>query len=119
MGPVNAKAVPAAQPAEASRLSGSEGATRGRGLVHLVAFLVVRLGGALLVWRDGAGGGVGVYAVALAGLSGATASYHLYAWVRRKRRILGQDVPLFLGARLGLERTSIGSPFGGSACVRA
>ena len=50
------------------RLSGSEEAPRGRGLLHLGALVAALPAAAVLVWRDGPGRGVGLYVVALVGL---------------------------------------------------
>ena len=72
------------------RPSGSGEAPRGRGLVHLGALVVALPAGAILVWRDGAGGGVGLYAVALVGLYAASVSYHLSSWSPTARRRLRQ-----------------------------
>jgi hemolysin III len=72
------------------RLSGSEDAPRGRGLLHLGALVVALPAGAVLVWRQGGGGGVGLYAVALVGLYAVSASYHLHSWTPTARRRMRQ-----------------------------
>jgi len=84
------------------RLSGSGEAPRGRGLVHLGALVVALPASAVLVWQDGAGGGVGLYAVTLVGLYAASAGYHLLSWSPAARRRLRQVdyamIPLYIGA---------------------
>jgi len=59
-------------------------------------------GSAALVWRDGVGGGVGLYAVALVGLYAASAGYHLCSWSPAARRRLRQVdyamIPLYIAA---------------------
>lgn len=79
-----------AAPATARRLrpSGSDAAPRGRGFVHLAALVVAAPAAGALVWRGGAGGGVGLYAAALVGLYAASSSYHLGSWSPRTRRHL-------------------------------
>ncbi len=72
------------------RPTGSDDAPRGRGLVHLAALVLALPAAGVLVWRDGAGDGVAVYAVALVGLYAASASYHLGAWSPESRRRLRQ-----------------------------
>lgn len=72
------------------RLSGSEEAPRARGLLHLGALLVALPAGAVLVWERGAGGGVGLYAVALACLYAVSASYHLCSWAPVARQRMRQ-----------------------------
>ena len=68
-GTVDTEGTPALGPTEHRlRLSGSEEAPPGRGLLHLGALVVALPAGALLVWRQGPGGGVGLYAAALVGL---------------------------------------------------
>ena len=80
------------------RLSGSEEAPRGRGLLHLGALLVALPAAVLLVWRDGPGRGVGLYAVALVGLYAVSASYHLVSWAptARQRMRLADHEMIFL-----------------------
>ena len=88
---MNAEGTPAPGPTERRlRLSGSKEAPLGRGLVHLGALLVALPAGTLLVWRDGAGGGVGLYAVSLVVLYAVSASYHLCSWAPRARRRMRQ-----------------------------
>jgi hemolysin III len=72
------------------RPSGSKEAPRGRGLVHLGALVVALPASAILVWRDGVGGGVGLYVLALVGLYAASAGYHLGSWSPTARRRLRQ-----------------------------
>ena len=56
----------------------------------------------VLVWRDGLGRGVGLYAVALVGLYAASAAYHLGPWsptVRRRLRQLDYTmIPIYIAA---------------------
>jgi len=84
------------------RLSGSGEAPRTRDLVHLEALVVALPASAALVWRDGVGGGVGLYAVALVGLYAASAGYHLCSWSPAARRRLRQVdyamIPLYIAA---------------------
>jgi hemolysin III len=58
--------------------------------------------GAVLVWRDSPGGGVGLYAVALVGLHAVSASYHLCPWAlagrRRIREVDPEMLYLFIAA---------------------
>lgn len=68
------------------RPSGSAASPRGRGFVHLVALIAALPASALLVWRDGFGRGVGLYALALVGLYAASVSYHLLASSPASRR---------------------------------
>lgn len=58
--------------------------------MHLAALVLALPAAGVLVWRDGAGDGVAVYAVALVGLYAASASYHLGAWSPESRRRLRQ-----------------------------
>ena len=84
------------------RLSGSQEAPRGRGLLHLGALVVALPAGGVLVWRDGPGGGVGLYAVALVALYAVSASYHLRSWGptgrRRMRQVDHEMIFLFIAA---------------------
>jgi hemolysin III len=86
------------------RPSGSEDAPRGRGLVHLAALIVAVPAACVLVWRNGAGGGVGLYAVALVCLYAASTAYHLGAWSAVARRRLRQVdyamIPLYIAAAM-------------------
>jgi hemolysin III len=68
------------------RPSGSAASPRGRGFVHLVALVAALPASAVLVWRDGFGHGVGLYALALVGLYAASVSYHLFSWSPASRR---------------------------------
>jgi hemolysin III len=72
--------------------------------VHLGALVVALPAGAILVWRDGAGGGVALYAVALVGLYAASASYHLCSWSptarRRMRQVDHAMIYLFIAAAM-------------------
>ncbi len=72
------------------RLSGSDEAPRARGLVHLGGLLLALPAGAVLVWHEGAGGGVAVYAVGLVALYAVSASYHLCPWSPAARRRMRQ-----------------------------
>jgi len=77
------------------RLSGSEEAPRGRGLLHLAALVVALPAGVVLVWQHGMGGGVGLYALALVGLYAVSASYHLCSWAppaRRRMRLIDHEM---------------------------
>ena len=86
------------------RLSGSEDAPLGRGLVHLGALVLALPAGVALVWRDGTAGGVAVYAAALVGLYATSASYHLGSWspaaLRRMRQIDHAMIYVFIAASL-------------------
>jgi hemolysin III len=72
------------------RLSGTDDAPRGRGLLHLAALVVAVPAATLLVWLRGAGGGVWLYAASLVGLYAVSASYHLCAWGPASRRRMRQ-----------------------------
>lgn len=89
--PKGAAGAPAANVplATTGRLRGRE-VPHGRGVVHLVAFVVSVPAGAVLVWLHGAADGVAVYAVALDGLYGVSAAYHLGRWRPRVRRAMGR-----------------------------
>jgi hemolysin III len=95
-GAVNASGTPAPGPSgHRLRLSGSDEAPRGRGLLHLAALVVALPAGAVLVWQHGMGGGVGLYALALVGLYAVSASYHLCSWsppARRRMRLLDHEM---------------------------
>ncbi len=84
------------------RLSGTEEAPRGRGLLHLGALIVALPAAVVLVWRDGPGDGVGLYALALVGLFAVSTSYHLCAWApparRRMRQVDHQMIFIFIAA---------------------
>ena len=84
------------------RLSGSEEAPLGRGLVHLGALVMALPAGSVLVWREGVGGGVGLYAVSLVGLYAVSASYHLCSWApiarRRMRQLDHEMIFVFIAA---------------------
>ena len=91
MGPTHAVGMPASGRAgRRLRLSGSEEAPRGRGLLHLGALVLALPAAAVLVWRDGPGRGVGLYAVALVGLYAVSTSYHLFSWAPAARRRMRQ-----------------------------
>ncbi|MGD0742091.1 MAG: hemolysin III family protein [Acidimicrobiales bacterium] len=68
------------------RPSGSAESPRGRGLIHLGALVVALPASVVLVCRDGVGGGVGLYALALVGLYAVSAGYHLLPWSPAARR---------------------------------
>jgi hemolysin III len=100
---VNADRLPALDRAQGRlRLSGSGEAPRGRGLLHLGALVVALPAAAVLVWRDGPGSGVWLYAVALVGLYAVSASYHLYPWGpaarRRMRQVDREMIFVFIAA---------------------
>ena len=100
---MNVERTPALGPTDRRlRLSSSEEAPRGRGLLHLGALVVALPAGAVLVWRDGPGGGVALYAVALVGLYAVSASYHLRSWAptarRRMRQVDHEMIFLFIAA---------------------
>jgi len=86
------------------RATGSGEEPRGRGLVHLGALVLALPCAVVLVWRDGLGRGVGLYAVALVGMYAASASYHLGSWspaVRgRLRQVDYAMIPIYIGACL-------------------
>jgi hemolysin III len=100
---VNAPGTPALEPSgRRLRLSGTEDAPRGRGLLHLGALVLALPAGVFLVWHDGPGHGVGLYALALVGLFGVSTSYHLCSWRpaarRRMRQIDHQMIFVFIAA---------------------
>ena len=82
------------------RLSGSEEAPGGRGLLHLGAPRggAPRRGRACLARRPGRG--VGLYAAALVALYAVSASYHLRSWAptarRRMRRVDHEMIFVFI-----------------------
>jgi len=84
------------------RPSGTGAAPRARGLVHFGALVVALPACAVLVWRGGAGRGVGVYAVALVGMYAASATYHLGSWspaaLRRLRQLDYAMIPVYIMA---------------------
>jgi hemolysin III len=91
MGAVNAKEAPVLDgTSRRLRLSGSGEVPLGRGLLHLVAFVLALPAGIALVWRAGPGGGVGLYAAALVGLYAVSASYHLCPWGPTARQRMRQ-----------------------------
>ena len=86
------------------RPSGTADAPRWRGLVHLAALIMAVPAASVLVWRDGGGEGVGLYAVALVALYAASTAYHLGAWSpvarRRLRQVDYAMIPLYIAASL-------------------
>ena len=86
------------------RQSGGGDEPRGRGLVHLVALVLAIPAAVALVWHDGAGGGVLVYAAALVGLYLVSACYHLISWSpvarRRWRQLDYSMIYIFIAASM-------------------
>jgi hemolysin III len=86
------------------RLTGSAEAPLGRGLVHLGALVIAVPAVVLLIWHQGFGGGVGIYAAGLVGLYAVSAAYHLHSWspaaLRRLRKLDYATIYLFIAASM-------------------
>lgn len=86
------------------RPSGGGEEPKGRGLVHLAALVLAAPAAVALVWRDGVGGGVLVYAAALVGLYLVSACYHLLPWSpaarRRWRQVDYSMIYIFIAASM-------------------